>query len=86
MLTSGNVPGPPRFTVLSSDGKLGVGLGTRLVRPHTASDGELKGGMVWSEVKIEVATVAFQQNKWLSNDGLKCMRLVVQTGLASILW
>ena len=32
--------------------------------------------MVWSEVKIEVATVAFQQNKWLSNDGLRCMRLV----------
>ena len=31
MLTLGNVPGPPRFTVLSSDGKLGVGLGTRLV-------------------------------------------------------
>ena len=27
-------PGPPRFTVLSSDGKLGVGLGTRLSHTH----------------------------------------------------
>ena len=30
-LTWEDVPGPPRFTVLSSDEKLGVGLGTRLV-------------------------------------------------------
>ena len=31
MLTFGNVPGPPRFSVsTASDKKLGVGLGTRL--------------------------------------------------------
>ena len=37
MLTWGNVPGPPRFTVLSSDEKLGVGLGTRLFIEVNAS-------------------------------------------------
>ena len=30
------VPSPTPFTVLSSDGKLGVGLGTRLIRDHAS--------------------------------------------------
>ena len=43
-------------------------LSSLIPRPPGLDQGELKGGMVWSEVKIEVATVAFHQNKWLSVD------------------
>ena len=34
MLMSEDVPGPPRFTVLQSDEKLGVGLGMRLLATY----------------------------------------------------